>query len=275
MTSDKRSTVIVLGAEEQAASSLVAANPQRSFLLVSDQAVLDGWDLPNARFARAAPGQGVARPSPDSVALCARWLPDEDWSLSRTMTIAASVLGADGILPVLKAPGASGDWQVKGDRWHRPDSPMVGRATDLAEVTDDHGYGLVYQAAVQAESTLMTIGRRGEKGATLGLLRVFEERFFRYAVLQAAESIATDDLVERSLAVLQAVDLRGFFTLNWVVSGGQPRLSSIRPSPRATFGAFRRGGIDLLADPRGAQVLQPGRRFVAQPHYASYTRLES
>jgi hypothetical protein len=39
-------TVRILGAEQQAASSLALAYPERSFEFLTDAAVADGWDLP-------------------------------------------------------------------------------------------------------------------------------------------------------------------------------------------------------------------------------------
>ena len=43
------------GAEKQAAVSAALAWPERNFLFVSDQRVIDGWDLPNVKACRARP----------------------------------------------------------------------------------------------------------------------------------------------------------------------------------------------------------------------------
>ena len=119
----------------------------------------------------------------------------------------------------------------------------------------------------------MTIGRFGRDGAALGVFRVFEERFFRDVILQAAETISDAQLVERSAAIASALHLDGFCTMNWVLTDAGARLTSLRPVPRAVFVTFRRGGIDPLATAIGIAVLPPGLRLNAQPHYASYQPL--
>ncbi len=269
--------IVALGAEMQAASSLAVAHPEHNFLLVSDQDVLDGWDIPNVKFRRATPDswQRLVDAGDTLVPLCARWLPKEDWSQSAILPRAAAALGEERVVPVQNKPGSDGHWMVKGDRWHRPDSPMSGPAADLVEVTDPHGYGLVYQPRLSIDATVMVIGRRTRDGVVLGLFRVYDERFFRITILQAAESIVDESLSEPSLALLDALGHVGYFTLNWLLTRDGPRLSSFRPVPRAAFGAFARGGLDPLSPPRGVSQLRAGLRFVAQPHYASYTRLEA
>jgi hypothetical protein len=245
-------------------------------LFLSDQSVLDGWDLANVRFLHATPATwpGISTDGDLVVPLSARWLPDQDWRLTRTLPIAAQAIGSDHVIQVGPL-GTSGKWQVKGDRWHRPDTPIDGPASELGDVTDPHGCGVVYQPQLGVSGTVMAIGRFRAGSAALGLFRVFEERFFRDVILQAAETIADVDLANRSLAVLEALGLDGFFTLNWVLTGEGPRLTSVRPAPRAVFVTFRRGGIDPLALSSGTSILPPGLRLNAQPHYASYRRLDA
>ena len=269
--------IVALGAEMQAASSLAQAYPRRDILFVSDQAVLDGWDIPNVKFRHGtADGwQRLVANEDTIVPLCPRWLAQEEWSLTNVLPRVAGALGAAYVLPVHDQPASHGHWMVKGNRWHRPDTPMAGPAGDLVEVTDTHGCGLVYQARAQADGTVMAIGRRTDSAVALGLFRIYDERFFRITILQAAESVADKSLVALSLAALAALDHRGFFTLNWLLTHDGPWLTSFRPVPRAAFGAFARGGIDLLALPPGVSELRPELRFVAQPHYASYTKLEA
>jgi hypothetical protein len=270
------SRIVALGAEAQAASSLALAYPDRDVLLVSDQSVLDGWDLANVRFLHATPQTWRSSVTEGDVVvpLSARWLPDQDWCLTRTLPIAAQAIGPEHVLPVGRL-GTNGNWQVKGDRWHRPDAPIDGPAGELVDVTDPHGCGLVYQPQLRVSGTVMTIGRFDAERAAFGLFRVFEERFFRDVILQAAESIADSELADRSLAVIAALALDGFCTLNWVLTDEGPRLTSLRLAPRAVFGTLRRGGIDLLAPSSGTSILAPGLRLNAQPHYASYRRLDA
>ena|SRR6185295_12381145 len=270
------SRIIAIGAEVQAASSLALAYPDRDVLFLSDQPVIDGWDLANVRVRYSTPHtwRTLVDARDVTVPLSARWLSDQDWSLSRSLPIAARTIGAEHVVTPHPRPDDNGIWVAKGNRWRRPDMPVEGPGGEIADLDDPHGCGLVFQRQLSVTGTVMTIGRFGPDGASFGLFRVFEERFFRDVILQAAETIADRQLVERSLAVTSALGVDGFCTLNWVLADGGARLTSIRPIPRAAFVTFRRGGIDLCAPAAGTTMLESGLRLNAQPHYASYTRLE-
>jgi hypothetical protein len=266
--------IFVLGADRQAAISLASAYPQHSVVFASDQPIVDGSDLGNVSMMFATPAQAatLADKFDDVIALCPRWI-QRDYGLTTTFarlqqTIPGHLLPVDDKLP------SSGPWIVKGDRRHRPDAPLVGDSEDLADITDLNDCGLVYQPYTKAQSTVMAIGRRHDSGAIqVGLVEVLEERFFYDVILQAGETVAAPDILEASLRVLEALDHRGFFTLNWLRTGDGLKLSSFRPVPRAAFQTFLRGGVDLLGQASGVQVAAPGLRFVANPHYVSYKRL--
>jgi hypothetical protein len=246
-------------------------------LFVSDHAVIDGWDLPNVRVRHATPESwpGLTLDGDVVVPLSARWTRERDWSLSRTLPIAAEAIGAAHVVPVHDRPDAIGTWRAKGNRWHRPDMPVDGPGDELSELPDPHGCGLVFQRQLPVSGTIMTIGRFGAGLAAFGLFRIFEERFFRDVILQAVESIADAPLAARSIAAATALGVDGFCTMNWVMTDDGIRLTSARPIPRAVFGTFRRGGIDLLAPSSGTSMLPAGLRLNAQPHYASYQALEA
>src|SRR5262245_59162737 len=74
--SEDRATIGLLGADKQAAVSAALAFPERRFLFVTDEKVLDGWDLPNVT-PRAATPNGIEalrhRPATAWFPLCARW----------------------------------------------------------------------------------------------------------------------------------------------------------------------------------------------------------
>jgi hypothetical protein len=163
---------------------------------------------------------------------------------------------------------------VKGDRWHWPDIPVSGTAAQLAQISDAHGCGLVFQAYRRVDETVMVIGRRDCASRILmGVVNVFVERFLRDDMLEAGETISDSDLVELSLEVLEVLDHRGFFTLNWLRTDNGLKLSSFRPVPRAVFQYFLRAGIDLLGVASDVKVARPGIRFIASPTYLSYKRL--
>jgi len=264
--------VVVLGAEAQAASSLALAFPERRFVFVSDCPVIDGWDLANVRMLYSEPQQALRYVAgKESVPLSARWRQDpEATSLSSLFPLIDDRLPGS-IVPLLRHPSTVTRAIAKGDRWHRPDYPVAGTASELADLADPHGCGLVYQEFIANKGTVMAIGRRARSGfVAIGLFRVLMERFFRIDLLQAAESVAMPDLWNASRAVLAALSWQGWFTMNWLLSDAEPRLSAFRPVPKSVFGCFRRAGIDLFVPPVEDTLLPPGLRMVAAPHYAEF-----
>jgi hypothetical protein len=263
--------IFVLGAEAQAASSLASAFPERRFVFVSDCPVIDGWDLPNVRMLYARPGEALPFAGENAVPLSARWLGDREAARVSRLIPLLHGLFPGAVQPLVPRPASAGPALAKGDLWHRPDHPVSGTAAELAGLADPHRCGVVYQDLVAHEGTVMAIGRRTPSGdAAVGLFRVFAERFFRIDLVQAAESATLPELLSQSLAMLAALSWHGWFTMNWLVGEGGPRLSSIRPVPKAVFRCFREGGIDLLRAPAGTQVLRAGLRMVATPHYAEF-----
>jgi hypothetical protein len=269
-------TILALGAEKQAATSLAAAYPDCTVIFASDCDILDGSDLANVRMVHTAPSGAVElTASADHVVpLCPRWLP-EDHSLSRTFDRLERSLPVR-CLPVRQQLASHGEWIVKGNRWNRPDGPLSGNARQLGELTDVHDCGVVFQPFRKVHATMMAIGRRTHTRAVhIGIIRVFQERFFRDAILQAGETIDESEVLHASLEVLDALDHHGYFTLNWVQTDEGFRLTSLRPTPRAVFQSFLRGGVDILAPASAVKVVPPGVRFIAAPTYVSYERISA
>jgi hypothetical protein len=267
-------TIVALGAEKQAASSLALAYPDDTVVFVSDCDILDGADLANVRMVRATPADAaeLTRDAERVVLLCPRWLPNAHAlsSVLDRLRGTGRCLGFSGELP------DSGRWVVKGDRWHRPDAPLSGEARELTHIADDHGCGLIFQPFCQSMGTVMAIGRRGRAGACLiGLVEVLQERFFRNDILQAGETIDDPETLAASLQVLDMLDHRGYFTLNWLRTKEGLKLSSLRPVPRAVFRSFLRADLDLLGEVSELKRAQPGVRFSAYPTYVSYQRLSA
>ena len=268
---------IVLGAEQQAASSLALSYPERRFMFVSDAPVIDGWDLANVGMRYSTPEQAIRDfPRAEAVPLCPRWVENPaETSLSKSLARIADAL--QGIVaPVHASPFGKAKFIVKGDHWHRPDHAITGTASQLGDIIDRHGCGIVYQELLSCESTFAAIGRRAPSGSVaIGLFRVFAERHFRIDFVQAGESIEDSDLLQKSHDVLDALDWDGWFTLNWLACGGETRLSSFRPVPKGMFRCFRLGGIDLLRIPSRNIGLRAGLRFVAEPHYSEFQWLNA
>ena len=277
MADGETHAVLVLGAEEQAATSLALAYPERRFLFAGDSVAADGWDLPNVGFVSATPGTVAAlRDAAEQVVpLSPRWMADPAaTSLSTVLPRIAAALPAF-VLPVSPRPGASRGAIAKGDAWHRPDTPIAGQPGELSDLTDTHGCGLVYQELIEKQGCVMAIGRHAGTITALGLFRVLSERFFHVGVLQAAETAELPELAELSRSVLAVLGHDGWFTLNWLLTDAGPRLSSFRPVPKAVFSCFRRGGLDLLAPGPHDARLAAGLRLIAMPHYAPFEMLEA
>ena len=169
-------TILALGAEKQAATSLASAYPDCALIFASDCNILDGSDLANVRMIRAAPtdAKRLAATADHVVPLCPRWLP-EDHALTLAFERLERMLPGR-CLPVQTGRPLSGSWIVKGNRWNRPDAPLSGDAQQLVDVTDPHGCGLVFQPYRKIRATTMAIGRREGAGRVhIGVVEVFRE----------------------------------------------------------------------------------------------------
>jgi hypothetical protein len=276
--------IALLGAEKQAAVSAALAWPELPFLFVTDQPVVDGWDLPNVTFSHGVPGRlpDAARAATQCLALCARWA-------TPNLPAPANALGAfdlltvlgqlrhqfgDVVLPVTATPPPGSTAVVKGNRWHRPDAPVVGAGLDATEIPDPGQAGVVFQEHWPAARHLLATGRRTGRGQVdLAVFHVRAESCARDDVLAAAETVCHDRLGELSVAILDHLDHRGFATLNWLERDGAVRLTSYRPTPRAVFRTLRQAGLDLFGPTAGVRVARPGLRFTVDIHYSSYQRL--
>jgi hypothetical protein len=264
--------IVILGAEGQAATSIATAYPERQFVFATDCPVVDGWDLPNVRIVHSkAAWAAEERDASRVVPLSAQWLPRPAAAALSCLFPAIARSVPEAVIALLPRPVRDAPSIAKGDLWHRPDHPVSGSPVELTDLVDPHGCGLVYQPLLSARATVMAIGRRNSAGnVAMGLFHVLAERFFRIDVIQAAETVAMPELVELSTAVLATVNLKGWFTLNWVLTKSGPRLSSLRPVPRAVFGCFRRSGVDLLGAFDKDVILPPGLRMIGTPTYTEF-----
>jgi hypothetical protein len=263
-------TIVALGAEKQAASSLALAYPDCTVIFVSDRDIVDGSDLSNVQIRRGTPADPIRlRGTGDRIVpLCPRWLPG--YALSRVFDRLERVLPKR-CLPLRRQPTDSGEWVVKGNCWRWPDAPIIRNARELTDIIDVHGCGVLFQPYCRAEGTVMAIGRRERAGAcVVGIVEVLQERFFRDDILQAAETIEDAEVLRASIEILDTLDHRDYFTLNWLRTDQGLKLTSLRPVPRAVFRSFLSGGIDLLGEVSSTKVAAPGLRFSAYPTYVPY-----
>jgi hypothetical protein len=280
-------TIGLLGADKQAAVSAALAWPERQFLFVTDVPVADGWDLPNVQFQAGAPGnlcELFSRPHTQWVPLCARWI-------GRGMSVPTNALGTfqqmrvlrflkgnfgDVVLSIYDQP-AAGKCIVKGDFWHRPDATLVSDDLASQDITDPHACGLAYQPYWPWQRLLLATGWRTAGSLSLAVFHIHSEVCARDDVIGAGQTIAHPQVTDQTVAMLDALDHRGFFTFNWLEAGEQIRLSSFRPVPRALFRSVRRAGFDPFATvaPAGVRLAPAGLKFVVDITYTSYQSLAS
>jgi hypothetical protein len=277
----------LLGAEKQAATSAALAYPEVQFVFYTDWPVIDGWDLPNVRITRIEHGDTarlVREHGAALIPLCPSWISDAlgtpcsrtgAFSLRGSMAALRTRFGDSTVLPLTKAPGSGGLWIVKGNKRHKPDALTIGSAADVLASEDAHGCELVFQPYLEGARTYIATGvRAGDSGIDIALFRVYSEVFCREPVIAAAETVTHGALAGLCCDMLDHMDHRGWFAMNWLELDGTFRLSSLRPVPCATFGAMRRAGLDsLLRAPQGRREAAPGVRMIADNHYSSYTPL--
>jgi hypothetical protein len=276
----------LLGAEKQTATSIALAYPELRFVFVTDQPVIDGWELPNVDIRR-----GVLSEVPvlagqfgrSTIALCGRWLepalelPANNLGRFDLASVMAHLESRypERVCPVHSRPAGPGYWIAKGDLRHRPDAVVSGRADELTTTEDPHQCGIVFQRIVSAAEPYIATGFRGGHGAAdIAVFAVYGEVHCRENLLTAGETVNARDLVEASLLMLDSLDHRGWFSMKWLRTADGLRLSSLRPHPCAVFQTMRRGGLDTLCNElREVRVASDGLRFVADNCYTSYGTL--
>jgi len=274
-------TIGLLGAEKQAAVSAALAWPELPFIFVSDQRVVDGWDLGNVRHEWARPGALgplLDRPDVHWVPLCGRWLQPGLGPSNRLGRFDLATLFhrlerelGDVVLPVLPAAGSGARYIVKGNAWHRPDPPLIGTDFDRDEVADRHGCGLVYQPYWPWSRHYLATGCRGPEGIDLAVIQVHGEMCIRDDFLTSGQTVRHDRLAGLTRELVDVLDHRGFFTCNWLENGEEVRLTSLRPVPRALFRTLRRAGLGGFDPPGpGLRLAPAGLKFTVDTHYSSY-----
>ncbi|MBX9678514.1 MAG: hypothetical protein K2X38_07100 [Gemmataceae bacterium] len=270
-------SIVLLGAEKQAASSIALAYPERSFVFLTDQPVIDGWGLPNVEIRQASP-TSFQPDQRECIVLCPRWVhpkhsePQNQWGTFR-IAVALKQLRerfGDIVAPLSPTPFDGVSNIAKGDAFHRPDGTLIFPTKPAEAIDDPHQAGILYQPMLPKAKTVFAVGRCSERGLKLGLILVHSETCARDEWITAGETIADERIADLTRRMLAFMDHRGFFTFNWIAaSDGSPTLTSFRPIPRAVFGTLKNAGADLL-DPSGDAIAKPGLKFVVDLTYTPY-----
>ncbi len=265
--------LVIGGGEKQAAISVALAYPEYKIAFLTDQLVVDGWDLPNVDIFHST----ISAPNE-----CERYLAvDERWcwngvrSLYEDFSHLSEKL-EDSVLPVsLNLEATNQQWQVKGNHFHKPDGMVVVDRLNQIVPDDIYGCGLVYQPREsEVDKHFQITGRSSEFGNSLGVFRIYRESVARQDYVYAAESVDMPGLVGLAQRVIDVLGYRGYYNLNILQTrSGKHLLSSFRPVPKPFFSCLRKGGVDLLNPTKGNVVADSGIKMIADVTYNSYQLL--
>jgi len=268
-------SIILLGAEKQAAVSAALAWPEVQFKGFTDQPVIDGWDLYNLQFYAANPMSFHWSDQNDEIwPLCPRWL-----VANVQLKHPALHEVFDRLKPSFSAHMLNysserlhGNWIVKGDHWHLPDGPFTGSNRNGNSCVNKQKF---FQEYLGPCPTQMIIGlRKNSSTMGLGIFDVYRESLGADDLLMAGETVFNPETLNTSIAMLNTIGHIGFFTFTWVQKNKHYLLSSFRPVPRAVFQTLKLAGVDCLTLKENEVALaKAGVKFVVDIHYSSYQRL--
>ncbi|MDR0467095.1 MAG: ATP-grasp domain-containing protein [Deltaproteobacteria bacterium] len=274
-------TYTVLGAERQSGVSLAAAYPEHKFVFVTDKAYCDGWDLPNVQIRLCERAEFADDESKPPIVLCQRWL---EGVKGQTPFRLSSVLKqlekefAPHLLPTYPVipTNADGRWLIKGDAWRKPDATLSGTPKEVRGQSDPYGCGYLFQQYTQVERKYLVTGRRDGTGKILlGAFFVTGEAMYREPFILACTAVAHPELMRLTTAMLDYLDLRGFFCASWLETSEGLLLSSLRREPAPLFDAFRKAGVDLLAPADAVAVLAKPVSCVMTENFAPCQNMRS
>ena len=277
---------ILLGAEKQAAVSFAAAYPRRTFMFVTDQAVVDGWDLANVHIRHICLGKlNTLSETAAYLSLSTRYT-SVSWSERLQVTSESNFqvlsrvyrLFPEISLCITKdfSRFAATLFVVKGDLWHKPDGLQTVKAGHDAVPADIFNCGLFYQEFVPGAQRLIPTGSARNGKLQHAVVRIYRESIAREEHILAAETIADERISELTTLISKELGYEGLFTFGWVRSGERLFLTSVRPTPAPLAALLKQAGVDLLDPEKSvADAAAPGFKMIGNIHYTSYQPLPS
>ena len=272
----------VLGAERQSAVSLAAAYPEHHFVFVTDKTRCDGHDLPNIQIRLCERADFAAAASEPPMIFCQRWLVGVTGQSPCRLSSVFAQLEKEFVsylLPVYPAifADAAGRWQIKGDAWHKPDATLAGTAREVCGLLDPHGCGYLFQQHIKdvGHKYLVTGRRDGVGKIWIGVFLITGEAMYREPFLLSCSTTRHPELIRLTTAMLDFLDLKGFFSFSWLDSAEGMRLSSLRREPAPLFGTFRKAGMDLLTPADVVTMLAKPLSCVMTQNYAPCQNMRS
>jgi hypothetical protein len=266
--------VVILGAEKQAATSIVGAYPELKFLLLTDRPVVDGWDLSNATIRFATPEtweKAIQVSAPLVIPVSSRWNKAAT-TLDQTLH-SLRYVAPEAVLPCLSIPSQYWKkWIVKGNSFHKPDEIIIGGEETDSLPEDKYGCGYCYQEYLTGVSQHMLITGhwKDQHNTGFAVFKVLNESIAREDQLVACETVWDESLNALAQKLLNSLCYVGFFSITLIRGDFGTRITSFRPIPKAVFGTMRAGGVSLLDYSSGIRIAKAGLKLIGDIHYSSY-----
>jgi len=279
---------ILLGAERQSAVSFALCYPEKQFLFVTDQNVIDGWDLSNVQIRYSSvkdlsslPGnfygtflslssRYTTAPLDTALKIKNESAFDQLTDIYRSLPEIAIAITKD----FTNYPGIT--FLVKGDHWHKTDASQTVKAENDIVPNNYDGCKLFFQEFLSAEEKFISTGRIVNSKPYFGVIKIHRESIAREEHIIAAETIHDQQIIELTKEVLGKLKYDGLFTINWVKSKGKPFLTSIRPEPRPLVITLKKAGIDLLDPAKSStEIANAGLKMIGDINYSSYKNLQT
>ena len=277
---------ILLGAEKQSATSFALSYPDKKFLFLSDQKVVDGWDLPNVTIkhstangleATCANYSGTyisLSTKSTSKSIAPGFISEKQSCFDKLNHVYKAFPDISLVLTKNFSEIPSKTFLVKGDFWHKPDAQQTVKAGNDEVPKDVYGCGYFYQELVDVEEKYISTGRAEQGNLHLGLFKLHRESIAREEYVLAAETISDEQLLSLTKSILNYLKHEGFFTLTWICSKGRLFLTSIRPEPKALILTLKKAGIDLVdLKPGIEEIANAGFKMIGGINYSSYQPL--
>lgn len=283
MKSPLNKQIVLIGAEKQSAVSIALAYPESTFLFVSAEPIIDGWDLRNVtitsykKFISEYTDQSQIHILNSKFYTAFFSLNGLKYSLSAVFSALSPDFGSY-LLPIFNNVSEirdEGNFIIKGDLFHKQDATEIINNKFRMFSEDIFGCNYIFQRHISSECTYMAIGNRNSSGGVmLSVFRIHRESNAREDVVLAGETITSKLMADISIKMVQKIDYTGLFTFNWIENQGELKLTSFRPEPKAVFQTLRKEGYDLLNYIGKDHVIsKSGLKFIANINYTSYSSI--
>lgn len=258
---------ILIGAEEQAALSFAEAYPELIFLLVTNEKIIDGWDLPNVKIEQFKKEYLYET---NTIVIDSKYFGTNHLYSYRDLVnkFTDSTLFLDAVASF--EPYKS--YVVKGNRCHKMDALQIIEGQELlssSSLFEDQD--VVLQNWFDHDECFKVFGFiKDPDNYFISCWKIDQESVARKQYILSAESV--DLILSESFTNELILNMEGFFNLTVLVSNKEMKISSIRKEPLPFIKTIRKEGIDLL-NISGKVILKPGCKMMGEITYNEYEEL--